>query len=570
MELIKNSSKKDVDTLFNSLAIYKIPDYQRDYSWTKDEAEEFLEDFEDFSENGLSYTPQYLGVIITSSSNIGLHAVHEVIDGQQRLTTLFLLFWAIRQFAKNNSMDRIVSNVEQKIFYHIGTDLKYKLDSHEYFNTFFQNLIAEDCTFQNFSGNKFIKDVYFWFFNFLNEKIKPELLENFYMAVIRSEFVHIEIGSASPFEIFERVNSRGVDLTVSDLLKNKLFMEANRVDNLDSIKLKWDLITEKAEQVSENIKKLSFTTLIRYFYISRFGYITEKRLYKKIRDQYINFYNRDIERFVNDFDSAVNILILLSKNRSELSNEDIKKLPGKNTEKGYLRTMLALKEFSVIQPYSLLLALFAKERDFDLRNWLSRIEVFHFVYSYITSGPAREFEKKYSETAKNIFNTDSKSDVEKELSRFTNELKIIINNSTNKEKFIEDTIRKLKYGKSSSVIRFYFEHIEESYFKRNLQGDTLINDPQTSLDHILAQNIEENHTIGNLIILDKDLNQKFQDKTYQEKRNLIIKNEVNSRFEIVYYMFKKYENWDSETINLWGRELGEMFWESVVRKYFNF
>ena len=561
--MIKNSSKKDVDVLFNSLVEYKIPKYQRDYKWSKDEAEQFLEDF---VESNNVFSPQYLGVLVTSPDyGDSLQTVHEVIDGQQRITTLFILFCAIRKYAKDFELNNIISNIEQKIFYHTGVERKYKIDTHDYLHLFFDNIL-EDSESSIIPRGKSIKYVYDTFLSYLEENISPESLEGFYRAIIKSEFVHIEIGSASPFEVFERTNSRGVDLTVSDLLKNKLFLEANRVDNLNQIQDRWDIITENAGLIYEKIKKLKFTTLIRYFYISRFGHITEKKLYKKIVEKYTDFYENDIDRFVSDFESSVNLLIILSKNRQELSSDDILKIPGRNSDRGYLRTILSLKEFAVIQPYSLLLSLFAKERDMDLRTWLNKIEVFHFVYSYISNGPAREFEKKYSETAEKVYNANSLKEVQSELNKLIFEFSRLVKNITTREKFIKDVSGKLKYGRDSNAIRFYYEYLEEEHFNRNLHGDTFIGDSPISLDHVLAQNIAENHSLGNIIVLSKDINQQVQDKDFKKKREIILN---SNGIQVTRYMYEKYEDWNDASISEWGEESAGMFWDSVVKKYFN-
>ncbi len=563
MELIKSSSRRNVDNLFNSSTeIYKIPDYQRDYKWTTDEAEQFLEDFS----NADFFEPQYLGVIVTNSSQTKYRTFDEieVIDGQQRLTTLFLIFLAIRKFAKDNNNDSLVITLDQKLISHEELHQIYKIKTHKYLQDFF------DAAFNYKSGSalkgKTVKKVYEAIYNYISTYIKPDRLKDFYLAVIKSEFVYIEIGNASPFEIFERMNYRGMDLAVSDLLKNKLFLQAHKTDDLENMKEHWDKIIDDAGRVTDNINKLSFSALIRYFYISRFGYITEKKLYGKLVDQYNTHYKDNLNIFIEDFESVIKLLLILSKKRNELSSEEIKSLPGRNSERGYLRTILSLKTFGVIQPYSLLLSLFAKERNLDLRNWLNRIEVFHFVYSYISNGPAREFEKKYSETAKNVFNAESDNDVQAELNNFVNDLGILINKTTTKEKFISDVSSKLVYGSDSDAIKFFYEYIEEEYFGRNLQGITFINNPQISLDHICPQNEKEDHSLGNLIVLETDINQQLQDASYKIKKEKILS---GSGISITKELFNKYDNWGEDQINDWGKYIASIFWDEIVIKYFN-
>lgn len=138
MELIKSSARKSVDNLFNSsTTIYKIPEYQRDYKWTKDEAEQFLEDFI----NGDKFEPQYLGVLVTDSSKETTDAfdVLEIIDGQQRLTTLFLIFLIIRKYAKEIGNDSLVQSIEQKLVSHDDLERIYRLKTHDYLKDIFED-----------------------------------------------------------------------------------------------------------------------------------------------------------------------------------------------------------------------------------------------------------------------------------------------------------------------------------------------------------------------------------------------------------------------------------------------
>ena len=85
-----------VTSIFNETD-YVIPIYQRNYAWTKDEIEQLLNDINDVSEDFKG--KYYLGSLIVNQ--LGAN-VFEVIDGQQRLTTLYLLL----SFLNNDSVDK--------------------------------------------------------------------------------------------------------------------------------------------------------------------------------------------------------------------------------------------------------------------------------------------------------------------------------------------------------------------------------------------------------------------------------------------------------------------------------
>src|SRR5262249_48352940 len=90
-------------------------------------------------------------------------------------------------------------------------------------------------------------------------------------AIYKTRVIRIDIeGQEEAFSIFERTNARGVDLEVSDLLKNYLYQQG--VADLDD---KW----------SEIIKNSDGTILrmLKHFYVSRQGYVSKSDLYKKIK-----------------------------------------------------------------------------------------------------------------------------------------------------------------------------------------------------------------------------------------------------------------------------------------------
>lgn len=564
-KLIKNSPTETVGNLLGSRSFYTIPTYQREYVWTEDEASSFLDDFK----NNDRFEPQYLGMFITDNNE----GYNYVIDGQQRLTTIFLLLLSIRKRIKeieelvqyaNNEKDRLFhkkSEIDQNLFFYKDSEKTRRLKSYKEINDFIDNAFLENYT----SNVRIINKIFNVFLEYV-ESLDFDKLINFYDSLMSSEFVHIEIGDASPFEVFERMNARGVDLSVADLLKNKLFDEAHQKNDLDKMEAMWKDMFDKASNINDKISKLSFGTLIRYFYISRFGYINDKRLYKALIDKYKNYYNSDIYKFIKDFDSSLDLLLTLSKSRDELSQLEIRNLPGKSSERGYLRTILALKEFSVIQPYSLLLALFAKDRDMDIRSWLNKIEIFHFVYSFLGKGAAREFEKKYADLSPKIFNAKDNKVIEKELNDFTKQLESILKESFSFDLFVNNIKSKLIYGKSSNVIRFYYEYLEEEYYGRNLYGNTFINDQEITLDHVLPKNKEEINFIGNLIVLEKDINNEIKDKDFNEKKKLVL--EKPSGISVTKELFSKYNEWDNKTIEDWADYSAKLFWDNVVKKFF--
>lgn len=93
---IIGTDKYKLDTLLNN-GPYKIPIYQRGYSWTKSELEEFIEDYKSLLNNDAdSSNSHYLGqIVVHKDENDNLY----IIDGQQRITTAVIFFSALREKA---------------------------------------------------------------------------------------------------------------------------------------------------------------------------------------------------------------------------------------------------------------------------------------------------------------------------------------------------------------------------------------------------------------------------------------------------------------------------------------
>ena len=558
---------------FFSDGMLKIPRYQRLYEWKKDEFGQFMEDLT--GEDGFS--PQYLGVIVSDKDEKSQSI--EIIDGQQRLTTIFIILLAIRDALKANiantksteekkEWDAFNRKLENYITAFDETTGKEKMvlssrePANELFKTIFDGGTIDEIKNQELKN---IKTTFGYVQNVILGWGLDKMMEMF-QAIRQSEFVHIEIGAASAYEIFEKMNNRGLELAVADLLKNRLFNFAEQDNVLDEMEERWTNLTENSLSISENIGKMNFGNLLKYFYTSRFGYVSKKKLYKELINRYEDYYKKDLDEFVSDIESVINILNILSNKRDDLSKADLRKLPGKNPERGYLRTILALKTFATIQPYSLLLSVFARERDYDIRHYLSKIEIFHFVYSFLLKGAAREFEKKYADVAPKIYNTSEKDEFERIMNTLMNDLESILVKSSSREVIKKNIKEKVYYGKNSDVVRLYYEYLEKDYKNRNSHGDTFINDAGVSIEHILPRNKQDIHTVGNLVILETDLNQKIKDKTFQEKKETIL-NE-GTKISLTKDLFDKYHKWGETEIQEWEEESIELFMDKVIKKYF--
>src|SRR3989344_2635891 len=98
---------KTIMQLFEGSSYYQVPDYQRPYAWDNEQVEQLWEDiFTAFQENMDEY---FLGSIILTDNKQNQKAL-DIVDGQQRLTTLMILFCCLRDLHFKDINDPVKKN----------------------------------------------------------------------------------------------------------------------------------------------------------------------------------------------------------------------------------------------------------------------------------------------------------------------------------------------------------------------------------------------------------------------------------------------------------------------------
>ena len=111
--MISPERKTVEDILSSSKITYKVPTYQRSFDWGKEELQEFLDDLDEASEN--KQKDLFLGNFIFDIRNIKELNEIEIVDGQQRLTTISLSFIAFREIAKSKNEDDVAAACQKFI-----------------------------------------------------------------------------------------------------------------------------------------------------------------------------------------------------------------------------------------------------------------------------------------------------------------------------------------------------------------------------------------------------------------------------------------------------------------------
>ena len=256
--MIKSVNNYPVSQLFDTdtNVVYAIPRYQREYTWGKIQWENL---FDDILENNLGY---FLGSIICINQSTDTLAVQqlELVDGQQRLTTLSLLFASVYNTLKIQESDLDeeqrfeLINLKRKLILK-RDDKQIRLipqiqnnNENDYRAILSKTGIISDFDMPAYAGNRKI----FRAFRYFEKRIKemadsPDnrigtILE-FLDKVSQACMVKIEVTShADAYTLFESLNNRGMPLTAIDLIKNKLLARLESIEqkNVDNYFNQWN------------------------------------------------------------------------------------------------------------------------------------------------------------------------------------------------------------------------------------------------------------------------------------------------------------------------------------------
>lgn len=244
--MIKSVNNYPVSQLFDIEAgvVYAIPRYQREYTWGKYQWENL---FDDMLENDPGY---FLGSIICINQSTDALSVQklELVDGQQRLTTLSLLFASVYHALKSHEThlddeQRVeLINLKRKLVLKKGDDqirLIPQIQNNN--NPDYRAVLSEigvisECDVPAYAGNRKIFRAYRYFQDRIDEMANGRsnrlgTIMEFLDKVSNACLVKIEVAShADAHTLFESLNNRGVPLTAIDLIKNKLLARLESIE----------------------------------------------------------------------------------------------------------------------------------------------------------------------------------------------------------------------------------------------------------------------------------------------------------------------------------------------------
>ena len=254
--------------------MFLIPEYQRPYSWTENETKTLFYDLLEFTENESKKNSEvegtyFLGSIVSYENEEG---EQEIIDGQQRITSLFLLLRAI--YTKLTSYEE--KTVEQENFIRQIQPALWKQEKLtgevDYTSVLITSRVIDN------EGNKILQDIletgiadhkrmdnysknYILFqrlFDKLCELSPTLMLEFIYYTLNKVVVFPIKTDSQDDaLSVFSTLNDRGLPLSEADIFKAKMYNRIKKEYKKMFIK-QWKNLSERATYARENVKQLFY------------------------------------------------------------------------------------------------------------------------------------------------------------------------------------------------------------------------------------------------------------------------------------------------------------------------
>jgi uncharacterized protein with ParB-like and HNH nuclease domain len=517
-KILMTPSTASLSGLLGNGISYKVPVFQRDYSWKIDNWTDLWEDIVILLNTRKDH---YLGAVVLQK--IG-EKQFLVIDGQQRFTTLSVLALAVikriqdlidRGIESEDNAERINELRRGFLGQKDPASLHYssKLFLNENNDPFYQRNLLQLISPQN-ERSLIDSDRLLWqAFDFFYKKIGEQFpnttgseLATFLSKSIgdKTMFIKIEVeDELSAYTLFETLNYRGVDLTVSDLLKNYLFSLITPSD----LRIAKDIWKKVATSVG--IEK--FPIFLRHFWISRKPLVRQEQLFKTIRTEIKS--NQQVFKLLYDLDAYSETYLALQ--------DPFNILWQGNRER--IKRIREMKLFGVKQQLPLLMVAKEKFSDQEFDKTLKVISTISFRYNVVGSRQANRMEELYNSVSQKIFN----STLITAQGVFNEIRELYISDADFKNDF--STFQLYSYGRSKKLARYVLFELENNMMQGGDRDYEL--DPAT-IEHILPENAGANwdqefpqiiqtnyiYRLGNYTLLEDHLNRDCEILPFDQKK----------------------------------------------------
>ncbi|MGB0265812.1 MAG: DUF262 domain-containing protein [Candidatus Poseidoniaceae archaeon] len=552
---------------------YVIPRYQREYSWGVDNLATFWSDIHDEDDF-------FFGSVVLKRPE-RRRARIEIIDGQQRMLTMTILYAAIRDVLNElGELSDAATIHSQFIITRRGRrDNDHIIQPTQGLRNYFERSVQSlDPDFRRPSTKeeKRVKKNHEWFKARIYDKLENRsheerltTIDDLIDKVGRMQLIQITVTeSYDAYRIFETVNATGVDLSVADLIKNMVFKHIREDDDTgeDPAQIKW---TEMKNNLAEI--NLDVARFVRYHWISSRETVTMGKLYKSVKNATTNrAWQTLMDDLVHD-STLINHLML-----GEIPNENMQ-----GNISRINRKLKLINGLGFSQCYVLLLSVY---RNMERLNYswdefeylVSELENFNFIYHTICTRPANRVENFYSQKA--ILINQTQND-EVGLARFSSNIESVytefISLKPNRSDFIQDFTTSTQYSNSKkrkSLLRYILGRFEEYHYPEQVNERPI--DDSISIEHFLPQSPEEHwglssedvkhyvHLIGNLFLVGQGFNSSARNFSIQRKIVELRNTGINTTAALISEISRNEPPvWTENEINLRTNQLAELAYD---------
>ena len=517
-----------------SSAYYKIPRFQRPYSWDRENIQEFWEDV--IQDNPQDY---FIGSMVVYKDGKQRYGV---VDGQQRLTTITILLSVLRDKLADVGLQDLAEgvhglierrNIDNKPEFIVSTESSYpyfqdriqkwgtpslKIDLHnEELNL--QSAHAQLGLLVSTAIESLNKDTT------LSGKKRKELIEQKLVA-IRDALLNLKVilvkleDEDDAYVIFETLNTRGKDLALTDLVKNHLTKHTKHIKSKnpssDEVKVKWKQLLETIEGSSADLETNEF---IHHFWLSKYDYLPAKSLFKVLK-----------KRITADQSSAFLDALLEDAVLYRSMNEPSYGKWAKE-EKEIERVLSALVTFRVVQQTPCVLSLLREYRTTKklkkrhVEDAIVAIEKFHFLFTAATSQRSSGgISGMYAALGRRLFEAKDTQDAVKVIQELKQRLRDRVPSIEEFRALFPNIVFTDNVTKQKKLVRYVLVCLD-----RQSANPAAVDYQQMTIEHLAAQSLigstgYDDALIGqsgNLLLVSEDLNGKLKNKPFKEKKLIL-------------------------------------------------
>lgn len=554
------NTKNDIlRKLLGNGLIYRIPRFQRDYSWGEEEWDDLWLDMLGTLDPA-GEPAHYMGYLVLQTSD---DKIFDVIDGQQRLTTLSLIVLAClrilkRLITEGNDAGRNRQRMEQIRSSYIGyldpvtliprSKLTLNRNNDDYYQRYLVPL-EEHLPQRGFPASVHtMRKAFEWFERRLRDHIKPAADPGMAVAQFiegmsdKLFFTVITVADElNAYKVFETLNARGVRLSATDLLKNYLFSVLHKSNEasheLDELERRW-------ESMVARLGSESFPDFLRMHWNSRENFARQSELFKIIRNR-VNTREKVFD-LLRAMDEDIDTYLALTQS------------DGSQWPQGWREHAGLLRMFSVRQPFSMLIAAKRRLSDADFEALLRATVVLAFRYNVIGAQHTGEQERVYHGVALRI--------ARNELLRTIDVLEALRSIYLNDELFraaFSDKNIKTTASRNKKIARYILSRLEKQASGQDFDFDS----SSYTLEHVLPQNPVEGwdnfrdsdldnlvYRLGNMALLEAGQNRELRNSDYAAKR-LVLRQSV---FSLTRRIAEENSEWTTERIEARQRSLANI------------